>query len=242
MSDDDFAFEPIPGVPKALPEGELILWQGSPSWSALAWRAVFVRPVLVYFAVLMAWRFGGVLSEGGGALAALSYALELAPIAAIAVGLFVLLAWAYARSTVYTITSRRLMIRSGVALPITVNVPFAAIRSAAVAKYGGGRGQILLELLPEHRVAALALWPHVRPWRYFPPQPLLLGLSNVDQVADTLGRALAASIAGTVPPVSPDSRQRDEAPASRPRLEPELAGIATARQTLQPIDLKGATS
>lgn len=238
MSDDDFAFEPIPGVPKALPQGELILWQGSPSWSALAWRAVFVRPVLAYFGLLMAWRFGDVLASGGGGLGALSYALELVPVAAIAIGLFVLLAWAYARSTVYSITTRRLIVRSGVALPITVNIPFTAIRSAGVAKYRKGGGQILLDLLPEHRVSALALWPHLKPWSFFPPKPLLVGLEDVERVADTLGRALASSVVATKLP----AKDRESAPASRPARDEGLQGLAAARQALGPADFKGATS
>jgi hypothetical protein len=29
---DDFAGEPIPGLPADLPEGEKLLWQGSPGW------------------------------------------------------------------------------------------------------------------------------------------------------------------------------------------------------------------
>lgn len=142
MSHDDFAFEPIPGIPKDLPEGEQILWQGSPAWKAVAWRAVFVRPVLIYFAILMVWRAGEVMMSEGSALSAVSYALELVPFAAVALGLLAILAWAYAQSTIYTITSHRLIIRSGVALPITVNIPFATIVSAGVAKHRGGLGEI----------------------------------------------------------------------------------------------------
>lgn len=33
---DDFAVEPIPGLPELPPEGEHILWQGAPCWHALA--------------------------------------------------------------------------------------------------------------------------------------------------------------------------------------------------------------
>ena len=31
MSEDDFAVEPIEGLPELLPKGEVILWQGRPN-------------------------------------------------------------------------------------------------------------------------------------------------------------------------------------------------------------------
>ena len=35
MSEDDFAVEPIEGLPELLPKGEVILWQGRPNWLRL---------------------------------------------------------------------------------------------------------------------------------------------------------------------------------------------------------------
>jgi hypothetical protein len=230
MSHDDFAFEPIPGVPKALPQGEVILWQGSPGPVALAWRSLFFKPVLAYFGLLVVWRIADAMSADKGFGAALSYALELVPVAAVALGLLGLLAWAYARSTVYTITSQRLIVRSGVALPITVNIPFGTIRSAGVAKRRDGRGEIALELVPDHRVAYLALWPHVRPTKFFPPHPLLVGLSDPERVADVLGRALTSSVSNELPvaPVVPQAA-RAEAAVRQPPIGGgiELGGAAS---------------
>mgnify|MGYP003349263071 CR=1 FL=1 len=48
--------EPIPGLPDYLPPGERLLWQGAPHWRPLAMRAFRLRAVMIYFAVLMAWR------------------------------------------------------------------------------------------------------------------------------------------------------------------------------------------
>jgi hypothetical protein len=45
MSHDDFAFEPVPGLPAPLPKGERILWQGSPRWQSLARTAYYVNIV-----------------------------------------------------------------------------------------------------------------------------------------------------------------------------------------------------
>ena len=60
----EFDHEPIPGLPAHLPEGENILWQGSPSASATTWRVLHVGWVGAYFAALLAWRLIAGLSDG----------------------------------------------------------------------------------------------------------------------------------------------------------------------------------
>ena len=47
--------EPIPGLPAPLPANEEILWQGAPDWKTLARRAMRVRVVGVWFALLIVW-------------------------------------------------------------------------------------------------------------------------------------------------------------------------------------------
>jgi len=42
---DDFAFDPVKGLPEHLPQGEVMLWQGSPHWQSLALRAFHIRKV-----------------------------------------------------------------------------------------------------------------------------------------------------------------------------------------------------
>ena len=46
--------EPQFGLPEPLPQGERILWQGSPDFAALARSAFHVRMLAVYFLVLLA--------------------------------------------------------------------------------------------------------------------------------------------------------------------------------------------
>jgi hypothetical protein len=58
MHHDDFKFEPVPGLPEALPEGEHILWQGRPDSLRLAKDAWNLNWVLGYFIVLAIWRVG----------------------------------------------------------------------------------------------------------------------------------------------------------------------------------------
>mgnify|MGYP005988351047 CR=1 FL=1 len=48
MSHDDFAVEPVRGLPEALPEGEHILWQGSPSVMRLAREGFKINWIIGY--------------------------------------------------------------------------------------------------------------------------------------------------------------------------------------------------
>ena len=57
MSQDDFAFEPIRGLPERPPEGEVILWQGQPNWLRLTVDSLNLWWVSAYFIFLFVWRF-----------------------------------------------------------------------------------------------------------------------------------------------------------------------------------------
>jgi hypothetical protein len=56
MPHDDFAFEPVRGLPERPPLGEEILWQGAPSWWRLAVEALSLYWVAGYFVAFAAWR------------------------------------------------------------------------------------------------------------------------------------------------------------------------------------------
>jgi hypothetical protein len=101
-----------------------------------------------------------------------------------------------ARSTVYTLTDRRVVIRQGIALSSALNLPFTVLRSADLRERGDGTGDIALSLTPGQRVSYLWLWPHVRPWRINQPQPMLRSLSDAAAVGETIGRAFAQATAG----------------------------------------------
>ncbi|MFG6414952.1 photosynthetic complex putative assembly protein PuhB [Roseateles sp. DC23W] len=182
-------FEATPGLPETLPAHETQLWQGSPDAWLLARQALHVDLVVVYFGGLLAWR--GVTSAYDGAsigqtLMALAGML---PLIVLALALLGGMAWLMARTTVYTITSKRIVMRVGVVLSITFNLPFAQIASADLRRRGHG-GDIVLSLAGTDRIAYLHLWPHVRPWRLKRTQPMLRGLSNAKAVAETLAGAL----------------------------------------------------
>ena len=56
MAHDDFQFEPLPGLPSHLPEGEEILWQGRPSIWGFARDVIRINWVAGYFLFLIIWR------------------------------------------------------------------------------------------------------------------------------------------------------------------------------------------
>ena len=49
----EYEYEPIPGLPGELPEGEQVLWQGTPSWESLAKRVFQVYTLSLYFILLI---------------------------------------------------------------------------------------------------------------------------------------------------------------------------------------------
>lgn len=195
---DDFDFEPVRGLPERLPAGERMLWQGNPHWRALLKHMFHARVVAAYFGLLAVWRLVSDLNDGRGVGEALVSALWIVPVAAAGLGLLALLAWLIARTTVYTITERRLVMRFGVALSMTVNVPFKVVEAADLRTHAGGVGDIPLTLARGQRLSYLVLWPHVRPWRFAKPQPMLRGVRDAARVAEILGTAYAAATTDAV--------------------------------------------
>ncbi|MFB1485634.1 MULTISPECIES: photosynthetic complex putative assembly protein PuhB [unclassified Thiocapsa] len=193
----EYEFEPIRGLPEHLPPGEEMLWQGAPRWSALARRAFHVRKVAVYFAIILIWRIIADLSGGETTAEILVGALWILALGVVSIGGLVLLAWAMARSTVYTITTRRVVMRFGVALPMIVNFPFAQIHSAQMKRYRDDTGNIPIILVASARTSYMVLWPHVRPWHFAQPQPMLRAIPDVARVAEILSDALNRYLAQT---------------------------------------------
>jgi len=186
-------FEPQPGLPEELPAGEHILWQGAPDWKRLARQAFHVRKLAVYFGLLLAWRIAGTLVDGGGAAALLRDLAVTLPLAALGLGLTLLLAWMSARTTIYTLTDRRLVLRVGIVLTVTFNLPYKRIAGADLALTDAGHGDIALTLAGTDRIALLQLWPHARPWQLAKPQPSLRALPDAQHVAQLLSGAWAAA-------------------------------------------------
>lgn len=207
--------EDIPGIPGRLPEGERLLWQGRPSWWPLAVRAYRVRAVAIYFAVLASIGLAAGMRDGLTVGEALAGLVPMLLLALTAIGMLTLLAWLSARATVYSVTSHRVIIKGGVALPVTVNLPFATVASANARVHGDGSGDIALSLSAPHRVSYAMLWPHVRPWRFNAPEPSLRALAQPNDAVQILSRALAAA-SGMSTPAVPDLAAAPHGAAARP--------------------------
>jgi hypothetical protein len=204
----EFDHEPIPGLPANLPEGENILWQGSPSASATAWRVLHIGWVGAYFAALLAWRLVAGLSDGHTMMQIATDSIPLTVVAVSAIAILALLARLIARTTIYTITSRRLVMRFGVALPISVNLPFKAIRSAGAALRADGTGDVAIEVDDLGRLTYLHLWPHTRAWHVRKAQPSLRAVPDAQNVAALLSRALNAAAGSADKAVRPNAVPR----------------------------------
>jgi hypothetical protein len=185
------AFDAPPGLPAPLPAGEHILWQGRPCGFGIAFRALHLRLVGLWFAGLALWAaLPAALS--GRVLEAASLALPTLAIGTGAVLLLGLLGWLSARTTTYTVTNRRVVMRVGIALPMTLNLPFALVEAAGCRLYRDGSADLPLRLRPGNRVAYLHLWPHARPWLVNRPEPMLRTVAQGAEVAEILAGALAA--------------------------------------------------
>jgi hypothetical protein len=190
---NDFDFEPQRGLPQLLPPGERLLWQGSPRWPDLAIHAFHARKVIWYFAALAGASAGLRLAEGTPVMIAVQPITTLLLMGFAAAALLTGLAWLSSRTSVYSITNKRLVLRIGMALPVTINLPFRQIDGAAIRLFGNGSGDVPLKITKGERVAYLLLWPHARPFHFTQPQPCLRCIPNVEDVAGVLSAALSGS-------------------------------------------------
>ena len=247
--------EPVAGLPGPLPSGERLLAQCRPSPWAFARSALGVHWVVAWFVVLAVYRTGDAMASGtgsGGLLDAAGAGATPLALGAVAVALLGGIGWWMARATIYTVTNRRVVFRIGVALPVTVNVPFKAVESAGFSRGSSGTGNIALRIVPGQRLSWLVLWPHVRTWRLARPEAMLRAVPEVEAVATVLGEALRKregqpeSAFGTEPsgaPVQGNARAEEvplavssalfEAPAS-PHTDPVSFGVPLGARASRP--------
>ncbi len=182
----EYEHEPIRGLPGDLPAGEEILWQGAPDWRVFLRSALKSRWITGYFAAI-----AFVALASGSFLGALASAIS----GMLAVGLLGIYAVLVARTTVYTITNRRVVLRIGVALNKCINLPLKLIGAAHLRPQGSGNGDIALELLGRHGIGYAMIWPHARPLKLSAVQPMLRALPDAENVAGLLAKACAAVVA-----------------------------------------------
>jgi hypothetical protein len=211
-------FEAAPGLPEKLPQGEHILWQGAPSAKSLALHVFHVRMLSVYFSFMLLVQGLYLAGEPGG----LTWRPMLMSVGAAALALTLLgtVAWFAARNTLYTITNRRVVMRIGIVLTLTLNLPFKALSAAAVRNYQDGTGDIVVDLAGNDRIGWAHLWPHARPWALRKPQPSLRCLPDAQKVAAVLQTAWLAA--------NPDIQAQVGQNAAAPRNARPLSQHTTA--------------
>lgn len=201
----------IRGVPQPLPSGESLVWQGGPDRAALARHALHVRALTVYFGAIMLLGLIGAVRDDVALPQILTALLLQSLLSGMVIGAVHLYARLIAANTVYAITDRRVVMKVGIVLPTTINIPFRLIDSAAIHTFRDGTGQIALKLLPPDRIGYFHLWPHARGWRLRFPEPSFRGLVNAQQVGEVL-RSIALESGDAVggPPPAPERKESAE--------------------------------
>ncbi|MEM7766385.1 MAG: photosynthetic complex putative assembly protein PuhB [Pseudomonadota bacterium] len=200
------AGEPVPGLPEPLPPGESLVWQGRPAPLALAVHAFHIRFIAAYLVIVVAWRMAAKASAGAPASDIMAVATSGALLGGLGLALVLGLAWVIARSALFTLTEKRIVMRYGVAIRKYVNLPFSQITSADLRMHGNGRGDVALTTEGKS-VGYIYLWPFARPMKFAPPHPSLRALPDAATVAQTIADAFASERAGM--------------PAAAPRIAPE---------------------
>ncbi len=176
----EYDHEPLRGLPGELPEDEHVLWQSAPDWKYLAAAALHIRLSAVYFVAIVIWA----VLRGD-----MNTAMAVTALGAVVIGLFAAFAWGVGRTTVYTLTNKRIVLRIGVALNKCINLPLSEIESANLKTLGDGHGNIVLTLKGAPRLGYIMLWPHARSLRFVRPQPMLRAIPDAANVAQMLFKA-----------------------------------------------------
>lgn len=197
--------EKIHGLPEQLPPGENLLWQGRPEfWSTL--RHVFhADKVAIYFALLACWSVAASLNDGASFGSSIVATAGLLPVVGLALALLGGLAGLTCRSTIYSVTTKRVVMHYGIALPMTVNLAFSHIESADLKYFSDGTGDLCLTLSENKCLGYFHLWPHVRRWHMADPKPTLRSIGEPAAVADLLAKAANHSSSVLEDTVAPSS-------------------------------------
>lgn len=198
----EYEFEPQFGLPERLPSDEFIVWQGSPDIGALAASAFHIKKLVMYFLLLIVACAWPALEAQAGAMAVLQAIKWIAPLSLLGLASVWLMAHMTSRTTVYTLTNKRVVMRLGIVLTVTFNLPLKQIASSDIRLLEAGFGDITLALQGSDRIAWVHLWPSVRPWRISKPEPTLRAISDVQEVAVKLRDAwtLATGMAANATP------------------------------------------
>ncbi len=182
------------GLPDHLPDGENLIWQGRPDWKRLAIDAFHVRKVVIYFGLLLVGQGAWKLANGASLFEALQPVPKVAGLGIVACSILLAFAYAIARTTHYTLTSKRVLMKVGIALPVIVNLPLRQIDGVSFAATGNDCGTICFKTGGDVRLAYMLLWPHTKPWHFMKPQPSFRDIPDVEAVASRFAFTLGGQL------------------------------------------------
>ena len=162
----------------------------------------------------MLWPIAVAYSEGKPIGNALEIDIWLAALLGIVMAIALTFAFLAARTTIYTITTRRVALRYGIAFTKAVNVPLRHIKSVGMRMHANGTADVALTLTGPDKIAYLILWPHARPWFFSSPEPMLRAILRIVQVADALKTALAPFVKDAADATSKSSQETEIGAAS----------------------------
>ena len=176
-------FEASLGLPEKLPLGEHILWQGAPQWRRLALEVFKIRSVALYLLAMWVFQWIHLMNSETSVTAMLKYGGLSALLACISLALLAGVSWLMADAALYTLTNKRIVLRIGIVLTVTFNLPLTKIVAAQIKATTHTNGDIALQLPAHNQIAWLHLWPHARPWHFNPTQPTLRCIDEVEKVS-----------------------------------------------------------
>jgi Bacterial PH domain len=223
--------EPEFGLPEALPRGETILWRGAPDFWDMAVRVFHLRKAVFYFIALLLARAVQLWMSDAGLTGTLTGMLMPTALALLALASIATLAWLTARTTAYTLTDQRVVMRVGIVLTLTFNLPLKTISTASLQLTHKGFGDIPLALDGSAHIAWVHLWPHTRPWRVAKPEPMLRCVPEARVLAELLSKAWVAATGNHQAVAKPSVPVSVTAiPQASPQLQGYLKPAAQAHQ------------
>ena len=176
-----------------IPKDEKIIWYGRPDLrrfclTALGLKYIIIYLIIIFFSIIYA-RYGDF-----NFIEILQVLFPYLISCFLAVLLLIIVGISQVLPTIYVITSKRVIIRSGLALIFMINVPFDKIASIDKNLYKDGCGNISFKLINNKRVPFFASWPSVRPWYFNNPEPTFRCISDVEIVALKLSEAARSRI------------------------------------------------
>ena len=168
-------------VASAIPPSEKILWIGKPDWKSLAYHAFFLKYLLIYLllaAVYSVSVYGKDIDLGLFFVSFTPYLLS----GVLAGSVISFIAFLQSKNTVYVLTEKRIIIRSGIALIFLLNAPLKNIESIDRQFLRNGCGNISFSTTSKKRIPFLSCWPSVRPWSFISPKPAFRSVPEISEL------------------------------------------------------------